>query len=154
MVKFLCNILPIEITSYIAKAIGYARLALSFLTCENAECQAVFDYEMNKGYVPKGDVNFAKILNYRPAQGVRNLFNDGTSQAKTWFGSVGIGEGVTTGSNGELIPGNTESLPKVMPFLETLAIGNKKDTKELNYHRLEKNCWVWINGLNCLNKWI
>jgi hypothetical protein len=84
------------IASYIGKAIGYARLALSFLTCENAECQAVFDYEMNKGYVPKGDVNFAKILNYSPAQGVRNLFNDGASQAKTWLGSVGVGEGVTS----------------------------------------------------------
>ena len=105
-----------KITSYIAKAIGYARLALSFLTCENAECQAVFDYEMNKGYVPKGDVNFAKILNYRPAQGVRNLFNDGTSQAKTWFGSVGIGEGVTTGSNGELIPGLGFGLNNALGF--------------------------------------
>jgi len=83
------------IASYIGKAIGYARLALSFLTCENAECQAVFDYEMNKGYVPKGDVNFAKILNYSPAQGVRNLFNDGASQSKIWLGSVGVGEGVT-----------------------------------------------------------
>jgi hypothetical protein len=82
------------ITSYIGNAIGYARLALSFLTCENAECQAVFDYEMNKGYVPKGDVNFAKILNYSPAQGVRNLFSDGASQSKTWLSSVGVGEEV------------------------------------------------------------
>jgi hypothetical protein len=85
-----------QITSYIENAIGYARLALSFLTCENAQCQEIFDYEMNKGYVPKGDVNFAKILNYSPAQGVRNLFNDGTSQAKTWLGSVGVGEGDTS----------------------------------------------------------
>lgn len=94
-----------KITSYIAKAIGYAKLALSFLTCENAECQAVFDYEMNKGYVPKGDPNFEKILAYSPAQGVRNLFSDGASQAKTWLGSVGVGEGVTTDSTGELISG-------------------------------------------------
>jgi hypothetical protein len=84
------------IASYIGNAIGYARLALSFLTCENAECQEVFDYEMNKGYVPKGDVNVAKILNYSPAQGVRNLFDDGSSQVKTWLGSVGVGEGDTT----------------------------------------------------------
>lgn len=97
-----------QITGYISKAIGYARLALSFLTCENAECQAIFDYEMNKGYVPKGNVNFEKILAYRPAQGVRNLFNDGATQAKTWLGSVGVGEGVTSGSiseTGELISG-------------------------------------------------
>jgi hypothetical protein len=104
------------ITSYIAKAIGYARLALSFLTCENAECEAVFDYEMNKGYVPKGDANFQKILDYRPAQGVRNLFNDGANQAKGWLGSVGIGEGVTTASTGELIPGLGFGLNNALGF--------------------------------------
>lgn len=75
-----------QVTSYISKAINYARTVLSFFTCDDAKCKNEFDYEMNKGFVPKGSVNFQKILSYSPAQGVRNLFSDGKSQFSSWLG--------------------------------------------------------------------
>jgi len=75
-----------QISSYISKAINYARTVLSFFTCDDAKCKNEFDYEMNKGFVPKGSVNFQKILSYSPAQGVRNLFSDGKAQFSSWLG--------------------------------------------------------------------
>lgn len=90
-----------QATSYISKAISYAQLALSFLSCENAKCKAEFDYEMNKGYIPKDDINFTKIISYRPAQGVKNLFDDGKTQAQTWLGGVGAGGEVDPELTGE-----------------------------------------------------
>jgi hypothetical protein len=78
-----------EVSLYVSSAISYAKLALSFLSCENAKCKEEFDYEMNKGYVPKGSPDFEKIIKYSPGQGVRNLFSDGTKQIEGWFGSVG-----------------------------------------------------------------
>jgi hypothetical protein len=82
-----------QVSSYVGKAISYAQLALSFLSCENAKCKEEFDYEMNKGYIPKSDPNFQKIISYRPATGINNLFSDGKSQSETWLGSVGAGSG-------------------------------------------------------------
>lgn len=81
-----------EISGYIAQGITYAQTVLSFFSCENSKCQKQFDYEMNKGYVPKGAVNFQKILAYSPAQGVNNLFSDGTSQFSSWLGQNSGGQ--------------------------------------------------------------
>lgn len=75
-----------QVSSIVSQAVSYARLALSFLECEGSKCKQEFDYEMNKGYVPKGTVNFQKILSYSPAQGVRNLFSDGSQQFSSWLG--------------------------------------------------------------------
>jgi hypothetical protein len=75
-----------EISGYISQGITYAKTILSFFTCEDNQCNQAYDYEMNKGYVPKGAVNFQKILNYSPAQGVRNLFSDGEKQFADWLG--------------------------------------------------------------------
>jgi hypothetical protein len=80
-----------QVSSFVGKAISYAQLALSFLSCEDASCKEEFDYEMNKGYIPKTDPNFQKIASYRPSTGVNNLFNDSRQQAQTWLASVGAG---------------------------------------------------------------
>ena len=81
-----------QISGYISQAIGYAKTVLSFFSCEDNKCKQQFDFEMNKGYVPKGAVNFQKILNYSPAQGVRNLFSDGTQQFSSWLGQNSGGD--------------------------------------------------------------
>ena len=81
-----------QISGYIAKGITYAKTILSFFSCEDGQCKKQFDYEMNKGYVPKGSVNFQKILNYSPAQGVRNLFSDGKGEFASWLGQNSGGE--------------------------------------------------------------
>jgi hypothetical protein len=75
-----------QVSGIISKAINYAKTILSFFSCEDAKCKEEFDYEMNKGYVPKGSVNFQKVLSYSPAQGVRNLFSDGKKQFASWLG--------------------------------------------------------------------
>jgi len=75
-----------QISGYISQAVTYAKTVLSLFSCEDSACKQQFDFEMNKGYVPKGAVNFQKILNYSPAQGVRNLFSDGTQQFSSWLG--------------------------------------------------------------------
>jgi len=82
-----------SVMGYVNQAIGYANKALSFLSCESAECKAQFDYEMNKGYVPKGAIEkFNAVINYSPAQGVRNLLRDGKDQYKQWIGATGGGD--------------------------------------------------------------
>lgn len=81
-----------QVSGYIAKGITYAKTILSFFSCEDEKCKKQFDYEMNKGYVPKGSVNFQKILNYSPAQGVRNLFSDGKRDFAGWLGQNSGGE--------------------------------------------------------------
>jgi hypothetical protein len=81
-----------QITGIISKAINYAKTVLSFFACEDEKCKEEFDYEMNKGYVPKGSVNFQKILNYSPAQGVRNLFTDAKGQFSSWLGQNSGGD--------------------------------------------------------------
>lgn len=81
-----------QVSGYISQAVGYAKTILSFFSCEDNKCKQQFDYEMNKGYVPKGAVNFQKILSYSPAQGVRNLFSDGSRQFSSWLGQNSGGE--------------------------------------------------------------
>jgi hypothetical protein len=75
-----------QVAGIVSKAINYARTVLSFFSCDDAKCKEEFDYEMNKGYVPKGAVNFQKILSYSPTQGVRNLFSDAQGQFSSWLG--------------------------------------------------------------------
>lgn len=84
------------VMSYVESAIEYTKTITSFLQCEESPCKEVFDYEMNKGFVPKsGDLKFQNIINYSPSQGVRNLLNDGLSQAEGFLGGI---------SGGELLP--------------------------------------------------
>lgn len=93
-----------EVTSFISSALGYVKEAINFLSCESKECKEQFDYEMNKGFVPKGDVNFEKILSYSPAQGVSNLLSDATKSFQDWAGISPPPEGsVIVGSNGTTI---------------------------------------------------
>ena len=83
------------VMSYVEKAIGFAKTIASFLQCEESPCKQVFDYEMNKGFVPKdGDIKFQNIINYSPAQGLRNLLDDGKKQAAGFLGGISGGEGL------------------------------------------------------------
>lgn len=83
------------VMSYVEKAIGFAKTIVSFLQCEESPCKQVFDYEMNKGFVPKdGDIKFQNIINYSPAQGLRNLLDDGKEQATGFLGGISGGEGL------------------------------------------------------------
>lgn len=83
------------VMSYVEKAIGLAKTIASFLQCEESPCKQVFDYEMNKGFVPKdGDIKFQNIINYSPAQGLRNLLDDGKKQAAGFLGGISGGEGL------------------------------------------------------------
>lgn len=94
-----------EVSSYISAAIGYVKGAINFLSCETKECKEQFDYEMNKGFVPKGDVNFENILNYSPAQGVSNLLSDATKSFQDWAGISPPPEGSTVVGKVETSPG-------------------------------------------------
>lgn len=81
------------VMSVVETALGYAKIMASFLQCEDSPCKEVFDYEMNKGFVPKtGDLKFQSIINYSPAQGVRNLLDDGTKHAEKFFGGISGGD--------------------------------------------------------------
>ena len=81
-----------EISNYVSTALTYSNQALSFLSCESAECKQVFDYEMNKGYVPKGTIeNVQGILNYP-----NTAIQDGKEAAEQWLGIVGSGDGNTS----------------------------------------------------------
>lgn len=83
------------VMSYVDKAINVAQTIASFLQCEESPCKEVFDYEMNKGFVPKdGDLKFQQIVNYSPAQGVSNLLEDGKKQAAGFLGGISEGEGL------------------------------------------------------------
>ncbi len=83
------------VMSYVEKAIGIAKTIASFLQCEESPCKQVFNYEMNKGFVPKdGDIKFQNIINYSPAQGLRNLLDDGKKQAAGFLGGISGGEGL------------------------------------------------------------
>lgn len=81
-----------QVAGIVSQAIGYARTVLSFFQCEDAKCKEEFDYEMNKGFIPKGNVNFQKIISYSPAQGVRNLFSDGSKEFENWLGQNSGGD--------------------------------------------------------------
>ncbi len=81
-----------QIAGFVSQAINYARTVLSFFTCDDAKCKDEFDYEMNRGYVPKGTVNFQRILSYSPSQGIQNIFSDGQKQFASWLGQNSGGD--------------------------------------------------------------
>lgn len=83
------------VMSYVDKAINVAQQIANFLQCEKSPCKEVFDYEMNKGFVPKsGDLKFQQIVNYSPAKGLKNLLEDGKKQAEGFLGGIAGGEGL------------------------------------------------------------
>lgn len=94
-----------EAISYVDQAINYAKGLINFLSCEPKECKEQFDYEMNKGFIPKSDVNFENILNYDPAQGVTNLLSDGQKSFENWLGISPPPEGSTIVGKVETGPG-------------------------------------------------
>ena len=81
------NIGPIlgEISNYTSLALSYANQALSFLSCETAECKQALDYEMNKGFINKEDIDkFQNALNY-PSTAI----TDGKEAGKKLLGITG-----------------------------------------------------------------
>lgn len=94
-----------EVTSFISQAINYTKGLINFLSCESKECKEQFDYEMNKGFIPKGDVNFENVLNYDPAQGVTNLLSDGQKAFENWLGISPPPDGSTVVGKVETGPG-------------------------------------------------
>ena len=82
-----------EVSSIVSQVLSYANQALSFLSCESAECKQTFDYQMNKGYIPQETIdNVQKVLNY-PSTAI----DDGKKAAKKWLGITG-GESTEYGS--------------------------------------------------------
>ena len=76
------------ISSYVSQALNYSNAALNFLSCESAECKAVYDYEMNKGYIPKDTItDINNVLNY-PSQGIKS----GEEAAREWLGLNNAGD--------------------------------------------------------------
>lgn len=75
-----------EASSFVSLTINFAKELINFLSCENKTCKEQFDYEMNKGFVPKENVNFSKFINYSPAQGINNLAADGNKAFQNFLG--------------------------------------------------------------------
>jgi len=76
-----------EVSSYISQALSFANQALSFLSCESAECKEVLDYEMNKGYIAQETIDdVQRIINY-PNTGIE----EGGEAARKWLGITGAG---------------------------------------------------------------
>lgn len=73
------------ISNYVSQALVYSNQALSFLSCESAECKQVFDYEMNKGFIPQETLDdYNKILGYPQSK-----LTEGKEAAKKWLGITG-----------------------------------------------------------------
>jgi hypothetical protein len=76
-----------QISNYTSLALGYANQALSFLSCETAECKEALNYQMNKGYIPQETIDgFQKTLNY-PSTAI----DEGKKAAEQWLGITGGG---------------------------------------------------------------
>lgn len=76
-----------QISNYTSLAIGYANQALSFLSCETAECKEALNYQMNKGYIPQETIDgFQRTLNY-PSTAI----DEGKKAAEQWLGITGGG---------------------------------------------------------------
>lgn len=95
-----------EVSSFVSDVINFAKEIINFLSCEKKECKEQFDYEMNKGFVPKGDINFENIINYSPAEGVTNLLSDGQQSFENWLG-------ISPPPPGSEIVGSVETSPGV-----------------------------------------
>ena len=68
--------------SFIFQALSFIGSAVSFLSCENVECQTAYNYEMNRGYINQSSIsNVKSIINY-PSVGIRT----GKDAAKQWLG--------------------------------------------------------------------
>lgn len=73
------------ISNYVSLALTYSTQALAFLSCESAECKQIYDYQMNKGYIPQETLdNYGNILNYP-----RSKLSEGKEAAKKWLGITG-----------------------------------------------------------------
>ena len=95
-----------EVSSVVSDVINYAKEIINFLSCEKKECKEQFDYEMNKGFIPKGDINFENIINYSPAEGVSNLLGDAQGSFENWLG-------ISPPPPGSEIVGKVETSPGV-----------------------------------------
>lgn len=88
------------VSSYVNKALGYAKGALSFLSCDEGTCKEEYDYKLNEGFIPKGTIDdFQEKINLYGAQGVSNLLDD--ASASKWLGDF-AGDGNATGLGEEL----------------------------------------------------
>jgi hypothetical protein len=77
------------ISNYVSQALTYSTQALAFLSCESAECKQIYDYQMNKGYIPQETLDdYSKILGYP-----RSKLSEGKEAAKKWLGITGAGRG-------------------------------------------------------------
>jgi hypothetical protein len=81
------NIGPVlgEISNYTSLALSYANQALSFSSCESAECKQSLDYEMNKGFIKKESIDwYQNALNYP-----NTSIAEGKKAAEQWLGITG-----------------------------------------------------------------
>lgn len=70
---------------YINKALGYAKKALNFISCEENGCEDnVYDWIMNFGPVPQDVINFQRTIDLSTKLG--NLKKQGETAVKGWFG--------------------------------------------------------------------
>jgi len=80
-----------EISNYTSLALSYANQALSFLSCESAECKQYNDYEMNKGFINKETIDwYQNALNY-PSTAI----TEGKKAGENFLGLVGAGSSDT-----------------------------------------------------------
>ena len=117
-----------EVTSVLGGAIGSVlgildqvinsiSSAVAFLSCEGNECAVQYAYELNKGYIPDVDLNFANVINYRPSKGASNLSEDAMKNVDSFLGSVGLSTESTDVTSGGCNAGILDcGLPKVSIF--------------------------------------
>jgi hypothetical protein len=66
-----------DIGSIIDTAISYTETLISFLICDESPCKDVYDYKNGEGYINKNFISdVSKFINYSPAEGLENLFDD------------------------------------------------------------------------------
>lgn len=66
-----------DIGSIIDTTISYTETVISFLICDESPCKDVYDYKSGEGYISKNAIDdFSKFINYSPAEGLENLFDD------------------------------------------------------------------------------
>lgn len=70
---------------YINKALGYAKKALNFISCEENGCEDnVYDWIMNFGPVPQDVIDFQRTIDLSTK--LDNLKTNATDAVKGWFG--------------------------------------------------------------------
>lgn len=94
------------VTSYVNKALGYAKGALNFLLCDDNECKQYYNYEMNVGFIPKETIEkFQKTISFSPSQGVSNLLSDADGNISKYLGGFGGGLDPAIAGSESLIAG-------------------------------------------------